>query len=242
LAMSQAMAGCGISWHTHDPGVVLTHLAVAIADGADCLSDMAVLREQDELFAPVASHATAWRAVGAVASAELRGIARAAAIARAQVWVAAGGPDTLTLDFDATLVTGPFRQAGRGPDLQAHLRLSPTGGVVGRNSRAVGGQRRCQRRRRPRAAPRRGRRRAPGRPPGRPPARRRCRRGPLPDAGAGVDIEKNTLTVSAERRREPEESDDIVISGGATVASAGSCSSVRRSTARRSRRATKLAC
>ena len=24
-AMSVAMAGCGINWHTHDPGVVLTH-------------------------------------------------------------------------------------------------------------------------------------------------------------------------------------------------------------------------
>ncbi len=30
-AMSVAMGDCGISWHTHDPGVVLTHLAVAIA-------------------------------------------------------------------------------------------------------------------------------------------------------------------------------------------------------------------
>jgi hypothetical protein len=28
------MADCGISWNTHDPGVVLTHLVVAIADGA----------------------------------------------------------------------------------------------------------------------------------------------------------------------------------------------------------------
>jgi hypothetical protein len=27
-AMSVAMSGCGINWHTHDPGVVLTHLAV----------------------------------------------------------------------------------------------------------------------------------------------------------------------------------------------------------------------
>src|ERR1035441_5162929 len=36
-AMSVAMEGCGVNWHTHDPGVVLTHLAVAIADGADCL-------------------------------------------------------------------------------------------------------------------------------------------------------------------------------------------------------------
>ena len=34
-AMSVAMGDCGIAWHTHDPGVVLTHMAVAIADGAD---------------------------------------------------------------------------------------------------------------------------------------------------------------------------------------------------------------
>jgi hypothetical protein len=40
------MADGGISWHTHDPGVILTHLAVAIADGADCLADMAALRER----------------------------------------------------------------------------------------------------------------------------------------------------------------------------------------------------
>ena len=60
-AMSGAMAECGINWHTHEPGVVLTHLAVAIADGADCRADMTSLREQDELFGPVASIATAWR-------------------------------------------------------------------------------------------------------------------------------------------------------------------------------------
>ena len=52
--MSVAMADCGISWHIHDPGVILTHLAVAMASGADCLSDMAVLKEQSELFGPVA--------------------------------------------------------------------------------------------------------------------------------------------------------------------------------------------
>src|ERR1035438_3077019 len=34
-AMSGAMADCGISWHTHDPGVVLTHLAVSIADRSE---------------------------------------------------------------------------------------------------------------------------------------------------------------------------------------------------------------
>ena len=52
-ALSVAMGDCGISWHTHDPGVVLTHMAVAIADGADCLSKLAVLRTQEALFGPV---------------------------------------------------------------------------------------------------------------------------------------------------------------------------------------------
>ena len=53
------MSNCGIAWRIHDPGVVLTHLAVAIANGADGLADMAVLRNQRELFDPVASAATA---------------------------------------------------------------------------------------------------------------------------------------------------------------------------------------
>ena len=57
-AMSEATADCGISWNTHDPGVVLTHLAVAIADGADCLTDFESLREQSELFGDVASVST----------------------------------------------------------------------------------------------------------------------------------------------------------------------------------------
>ena len=67
-AMSEAMAECGISWHTHDPGVVLTHLGVAIADGADCLADIAALKEQEDLFGPprFCCH-LAWRAVHALA-------------------------------------------------------------------------------------------------------------------------------------------------------------------------------
>jgi hypothetical protein len=85
LELSRAMADCGISWHTHDPGVVLTHLAVAIADGADCLSDMAVLRGQTELFGPVASNPTAWRAVKKTTSVELRRIPQAVAAARNRV-------------------------------------------------------------------------------------------------------------------------------------------------------------
>ena len=103
-AMSVAMSDCGISWHTHDPGVVLTHLAVAIADGADCLADMAALKEQEDLFGPVASVATAWRAVHATAVFELRAIPIALATARARVWAVEPPAGPMIWDFDSTLL------------------------------------------------------------------------------------------------------------------------------------------
>jgi hypothetical protein len=40
-------------------GKVLTDLAVMLADGGDCLSDLAALRDQPGLFGPVASTPTA---------------------------------------------------------------------------------------------------------------------------------------------------------------------------------------
>ena len=103
-AMSTAMAECAINWHTHDPGVVLTHLAVAIADGADCLADIAALKEQEDLFGPVASVATAWRAVHATAVFELRAIPVALAAARARVWAAEPPQGPMIWDFDSTLL------------------------------------------------------------------------------------------------------------------------------------------
>jgi hypothetical protein len=42
---------------------VLRDLAVMLADGWDCLSDLATLRDQPELFGQVASTPTAWRVV-----------------------------------------------------------------------------------------------------------------------------------------------------------------------------------
>ena len=105
LEMSKAMADCGIAWHTHDPGVVLTHLAVAIADGADCLSDMAVLRNQQALFGPVASNPTAWRAVRKTTAAELRAIPAAIATARRVAWKDRPAGEEIVIDIDATLVT-----------------------------------------------------------------------------------------------------------------------------------------
>jgi Transposase DDE domain group 1 len=126
-AMSSAMAACGINWHTHDPGVVLTHVAVAIADGADCLADMAALREQAELFGPVASIATGWRAVEATTSFELRSIPEAITAARAKVWAAAPPGDSLVLDFDATLVNAYSEKQDATPTYKKGFGFFPLG-------------------------------------------------------------------------------------------------------------------
>jgi hypothetical protein len=82
---------------------------VLLADGGDCLSDLAALRDQPELFGPVASTPTAWRVVERTAR-DQDGLARlraARAHARSRAWTAGGDPDVelLVIDADATLVT-----------------------------------------------------------------------------------------------------------------------------------------
>ena len=59
--LSAALAGLGRPRAMHDPGRVLVDLAVAVADGAECISDIAVLADQPGLFGPVASDSTVWR-------------------------------------------------------------------------------------------------------------------------------------------------------------------------------------
>ncbi len=125
-AMSVALADCGISWNTHDPGVVLTHLAVAIADGGDCLSDFETLRSGSELFGDVASISTAWRAVKATASLELREIPRAVAGAREVVWRAAP-PGDITIDFDATLLDVHSEKQDAAPTYKHGYGFHPLG-------------------------------------------------------------------------------------------------------------------
>jgi Transposase DDE domain group 1 len=92
----------------HPDAAVLRDLAVVLADGGDCLSDLAVLRDQPALFGPVASTPTAWRAIERTAS-DPDGLARlraARAHARARAWAAGAHPDVevLVVDADATLV------------------------------------------------------------------------------------------------------------------------------------------
>jgi Transposase DDE domain group 1 len=88
----------------HDPGVVLAQLAVMLADGGDCLADIAVLRQQPELFGRVGSDPTVWRVLDSIHCDGLRNIAAARAAARAVVWAAGAAPDEIVIDIDGTLV------------------------------------------------------------------------------------------------------------------------------------------
>ena len=91
----------------HDPGRVIRDLAVMLADGGECVSDLGAVREQQALFGPVASDSTAFRVIDRIASDPvLLGALRAAhARARERFWELHGVPESLTIDVDATLIT-----------------------------------------------------------------------------------------------------------------------------------------
>ena len=77
-------------------------LAVMLADGGRCVSDLAALAGQESLFGEVASVSTARRVVPAVGESELAGIRAARAAARARAWRLGAAPERVILDFDAT--------------------------------------------------------------------------------------------------------------------------------------------
>ena len=91
----------------HDPGRVIGDLAVMLADGGECVSDLGAVREQDALFGSVASDSTAFRTIDRIAKTPgmLDALRSAHAQARERFWELSGAPDRLTIDVDATLIT-----------------------------------------------------------------------------------------------------------------------------------------
>jgi hypothetical protein len=88
----------------HDPGEVVRDLCVMLADGGDCLSDLAGLRDQQDLFGSVASHATAFRVIDSISGGGVLGCLRAGrARARWRAWELGARPERIVLDLDATL-------------------------------------------------------------------------------------------------------------------------------------------
>jgi len=106
-AWDAALIGTYKAMPIHFPGAVLADLAVAIADGADSISDLKALRDQPGLFGPVASKPTAWRVLDRVSEAHLPRLRAGRAKARERAWAAGAAPDLnqeLCLDIDATIL------------------------------------------------------------------------------------------------------------------------------------------
>jgi hypothetical protein len=108
----------------HDPGKILTDLAMALALGGDCLADVAVLRALPGLAGPVASDPVISRLVAALAGEgprALRAIREARAAARERAWALAGdrapGADgaLIPVDLDATIVVAHSEKEKAAP-------------------------------------------------------------------------------------------------------------------------------
>jgi len=138
--LSQALVGLARPRARHDPGRVLADLAVAVADGAQCISDIAVLGDQSALFGAVASDSTVWRLLDQLGEAELTQVAVAQAAARELVWAQraettgvavspawAGGRqlDGLVIDLDASIVVAHSEKEQAAPTFKATFGYHP---------------------------------------------------------------------------------------------------------------------
>jgi len=138
-ALSTAMAPTRRRARGHDPGHVLRDLAVMLADGGDCISDLAVLREQSALFGEVASTATAWRVLDSIDDAELGRLRAARATARRRAWAAGAAPARVVLDIDATLVTAHSEKEGATPTYKRGFGFHPLLCFVDLDEEGAGG-------------------------------------------------------------------------------------------------------
>jgi hypothetical protein len=73
--LSRALARRGFA-PVHDRGRVLADTAVLIADGGRVMSDLATLRDQVELYGPIASDPTLWRTLHEIGEAQRRKISQ----------------------------------------------------------------------------------------------------------------------------------------------------------------------
>ena len=133
--LSLRLAGLKQRRRGHDPGRVICDLAVMLADGGECVSDLGGQRDQEALFGPVASDSTAFGVVDRVASTPglLDALRAAHARARARFWKLHGAPAQLRIDVDATLVTAHSEKEKAAGNYKGRLRVSPDAGLPGRD-------------------------------------------------------------------------------------------------------------
>lgn len=103
--LSAALAETRERRSAHDPGRVLRDVAVMLADGGDCVTDIDAYRGQERLFGARASETTTQRVLKSVDEQLLTRVRAARAAARERVWDAGARPASITLNIDATLLT-----------------------------------------------------------------------------------------------------------------------------------------
>src|SRR3954469_13018022 len=126
----------------HDPGHVVRDLAVVLADGGDCLSDLAVMTDQAVFFGEVASRSTAFRVIDMIARdpGGLERLHAAHAEARSRVWELAGAPTQLTIDLDATLIASHSEKEGTAGTFKGGYGFHPMLAYAHETAEALGGE------------------------------------------------------------------------------------------------------
>ena len=125
----------------HDPGRVVRDLAVMLADGGECLSDLGGLRDQLRLFGDVASDSTAYRMIERIAenSALIDGLRAAHAMARSHAWELGVAPERVTLELDATLINSHSEKDGAAGNFKGGFGFHPMLAYLDESSEALAG-------------------------------------------------------------------------------------------------------
>jgi hypothetical protein len=139
-ALSIRLGGLKRRRRGHDPGRVIRDLAVMLADGGECVSDLGAVRDQEALFGKVASDSTAFRVVDRIASEPelLEALRVAHARAREWFWQLHGAPERLTIDVDATLITAHSEKEGAAGNYKGGYGFHPLAAYADETREALG--------------------------------------------------------------------------------------------------------
>jgi hypothetical protein len=139
--LSRALAGLRERRGRHDPGRVIRDLAVMLADGGDCLSDLRAVRDQQPLFGPVASDTTAFRLIDRIAGDPelLEALRGARARARACAWALGARPGRIVIDVDATLIGAYTEKEGAAVNFKGGFGFHPLLAYLDESREALAG-------------------------------------------------------------------------------------------------------
>jgi len=127
---------------THSPGGVVRDLAVMLADGGEALCDLGTVRDQQALFGPVASDATAYRLIERIAAdpEALERIGAARAEARARAWRRGARPRLIEIDLDATLLVAHSDKEGAAGNYKGGFGFHPMLAYLDGSEEALAGR------------------------------------------------------------------------------------------------------